>query len=297
MKLSIFKNCKALPTKAEKAVQARFTSKPFLPEVIEVVTTDDVIEIICNNAWSPSIFKEFRRQDGFISTDFIVLDIDEEMRIEEAEEVIHMLNICCICIPSTSFTPEDHRYRLIFPLAKTISNKDDFEATMRSVAEHFPAVPACLGDTGRFFFGGKLVDGFYFDSKLLEPIKAPKKLSKTLKVDYSTTERVEVGESLEELVLALYGEVREKIPESIAYFLENAPDNLEGEWYCRGNSFLFTAALTGCEEDAIKDVFFSLYPHEIDSKVEYAIDKILREGYDNRDSEPDYGSHLDIKEK
>ncbi len=283
MKLSIFKNCKALPTKSEKAVQARFTSKPFLPEVIEVVTTDDVIDIICNNAWSPSVFKEFRRQDGFISTDFIVLDIDEDMTIEEAEEVVHKLDICCICIPSTSFTPEDHRFRLIFPLSKTISNKEDFSATMIKVAENFPADPACISDTARFFFGGRLVDGFLYDSKLLEPVKAPKKRSETLKVDYSTSERVEVGESLEEFVLALYGEAREKIPESIAYFLENAPDNLDGEMYVRGNSFLFVAALMGCDEDRIKDVFYSLYPHTVDNKVEYTVDKILREGYDNRE--------------
>ena len=285
MKLSIFPKCKALPTKPEKATEARFTSKPYLPEVVEVTTVEAVIEVICNQAWSPSIFQEYRRQDGFISTDFIVLDIDEGMTVEEAEKVCHKLDICSICIPSTSFTPEDHRFRLIFPLVKTISNKDIFEATMEKVAENFPADPACVSDTARFFYGGKLVDGFFYDSNLLEPEKAPEKLRNSPRMDYNTSDSVLVGESLEELVLALYGETRTKIPESVAYFLENAPDNMKGEWYVRSNSFLFTTALQGLKEDRIKEVFYSLYPHEVTTKVENAIDKILFQGYNAREED------------
>ena len=87
MKLSIFPKCKALPSKEEKGSEARFTSKPYFPEVVEFTTDEDLIEIICNNAWSPSIFQEFRRQDGFLSTDLIVLDIDDKMTIPEAEKV------------------------------------------------------------------------------------------------------------------------------------------------------------------------------------------------------------------
>lgn len=282
MKLSIFPESKALPTSSEKAKEARFTSKPFKAISKDFSTTDDLISIITNYTWSPFSFEEYRREDNFISSDIIAFDIDSGMTIEEAEKIVHGLDICCICIPSTSFKSDDHRFRLIFPTAKTMTNKEVYRATYSKYAEFFSVDPSCK-DLARFYFGGRLVDGFYFDSKLLEPVKAPKKPSKASKVDYSTTERVEVGESLEELVLALYGETREKIPESIAYFLENAPDNLEGEWYCRGNSFLFTASLMGCDEDAIKDVFFSLYPHKVDNKVEYAVDKIIREGYDNRE--------------
>ena len=243
-----------------------------------------MIEVITKFAWSPSIFKEYRRQDGFISTDFAVLDIDEGMKIEEAEKIVHKLNITTLCLPSTSFTQENHRFRLIFPLAKTITNKDVFEATMRKIAEYFPADPSCVSDTARFYFGSTLVDGFYYESDLLEPVP-PQKPRNSPKMDYDTRERVKVGESLEELVKALYGEPREKIPESIAYFLENAPDNLEGDWYRSSNSFLFTAALSGCEEDRIKDVFYSLYAHEVTDKVKRSVDKIIKEGYDVREEE------------
>ena len=283
MKLSTFPKCKALPEKAQKAAEARFTSKPYLPQITEVTTVDDLIEVICNNSWSPSLFKEFRRQDGFISTDFIVLDIDEGMTIEEAETVVHKLDICSICIPSTSHKEDNHRFRLIFPLAKTVTDREVFAATMRKVAENFPADPACLGDTGRFFFGGKLVDGFFFNGPLLEPEKAAKKVKNSPRSDYDVKDSVVVGESLEELVLALYGETRTKIPEPISYFLENAPDNLTGEWYHTSNRFLFTCGLLGLDQDRVSEVFFSLYPH--DELTDKKVDKIYLDGYNSRDND------------
>jgi hypothetical protein len=281
MKLSIFPKSKALPVKEEKGKEARFTSKPYYPEIREFTTHEDLIEIICNNAWSPSLFEEFRRQDGFISTDLIVLDIDDGMTVEEAEDVVHKLDIAALCIPSTSFSEELHKFRLVFPLAKTITRADVFSATMAKLAEYFPADPACLGDVARFFFGGKLVQGFWFESKLLEPVKPPEKVRKVSKMDFSTHESVVVGESLEELVEALYGESRTKIPESIAYYLTHAPENLSGEWYCRSNSFLFTCGLLDLDRDVVSEVFFSLYPHyELTPEAVY---RMIDDGARSRD--------------
>jgi len=282
MQLSIFPKSKALPTKEEKAKQARFTSKPFLPQIVEVKTDEELIEVICNNAWSPSIFTEHRSQANFISTDFMVLDIDEGMRIDEAEQVVHSLDICCLALPSTSHTEENHRFRLVFPLSKTISSKDTFEATMSKLAQHFPADPSCIGDSGRFFFGGKLVAGFFYESKLLEPSVSHKPKNQP-KLAYDSRDSVVVGESIEELTEALYGEKRTKVPDSIAYFLENAPDNLDGEWYIRSNSFLFTCGLLNLNQDKVKEVFFSLYPHE--ELTEKKVDRMILDGYNSREEE------------
>ncbi len=123
MKLSIFPKAEALPkSKEEKSRQAWYTSKPHLPEIINVSTDQELIDVICSSAWSPSIFDGFRNQNNFISTDFMVLDIDENMTIEEAEKVVHELDVCCLCIPSTSFTSDHHKFRLIFPLSRAITN-------------------------------------------------------------------------------------------------------------------------------------------------------------------------------
>lgn len=283
MKLSIFPKAQALPSKEDKGKQARFTSKPYLPELVEFETHDELIDIICSHAWSPSIFEEYRRQDGFISTDLMVLDIDEGMTIEEAEKVVHRLDIIALCVPSTSHSDDAHRFRLVFPLSRTIKKVDVFEATMRKLAEVFPADPACIGDQSRFYFGGKLVDGFWYaDGKLLEPVK-PVRVAKATVERYNSREPVIVGETIEELVVSLFGAPRTKIPDCIAHFLENAPDNLSGQWYHSSNSFLFTCGLMGLEKDRITDVFFSLYPYE--ELTEKKVDAMIEDGYNAREEE------------
>jgi len=283
MKLSIFSKAKALPeSKEEKSKEAWYTSKPHYPEVIEVATSEQLIETICSNAWSPSIFSAYRNQHNFLATDFMVLDIDDGMTIDEAEKVVHQLDIATLCLPSTSHSEEHHKFRLIFPLAKSITNKPDFEATMLKLAEHFPADPSCIGDTARFFFGGRVVDGFWYDADLLEPTPAEKPKKGEIK-RFEHKDNVVVGDSIEELVEALYGEQKAKIPDTIAYFLENAHDGLAGEMYARGNSFLFTCGLMNLDIDRIKEVFYNLYPYDVTSKVSYMVNKIVEEGYEARE--------------
>jgi hypothetical protein len=251
--------------------------------LVEFETHDELIDIICTHAWSPSIFEEYRRQDGFISTDLMVLDIDDGMTIVEAEKVVHRLDIIALCVPSTSHSDDAHRFRLIFPLSKVITKVDVFEATMRKLAEVFPADPACIGDQSRFYFGGKLVDGFWYgDGKLLDPV-APKRVKKATVERYNSREAVIVGDSIEELVVALFGEPRTKIPDCVAHFLENAPDNLDGQWYHSSNSFLFTCGLMGLEKDRITDIFFSLYPHE--ELTEKKVHAMIEDGMNAREEE------------
>lgn len=223
------------------------------------------------------MFEGFRNQSNFLSTDFMVLDIDDKMTIEEAEKVVHQLDITTLCIPSTSHTDQDHRFRLIFPLSRVITNKPDFETTMMKLTEFFPADPSCIGDTARFFFGGKLIDGFFYESDLLVPSAAEKPKNGAVQ-RFEHKHNVAVGETIEELVEQLYGEPRTKVPDNIAYFLENAHTGLEGEMYCRGNSFLFTCGLLGLKYDRIIQVFYGLYPYDVTSKVEYMVDKIINEG-------------------
>tara|TARA_R110001606_G_scaffold9032_1_gene39431 strand:+ start:3757 stop:4605 length:849 start_codon:yes stop_codon:yes gene_type:complete len=281
MKLSIFPKAQALPSKEDKGKQARFTSKPYLPEILEFVTHEDLIEVICNHAWSPFIFEEYRSQDGFCSADVLAFDIDNGQTIEEAEAMVHKLDIAALCIPSTSHTDDAHRFRLIFPLAKTITKADAYKATYSKVAEYFSVDPACK-DVARFFFGGKLVDGFWYEGKLLEPVK-PVRVVKAAVERYNSREAVVVGDSIEELVVALFGESRTKIPDCVAHFLENAPDNLDGQWYNSSNSFLFTCGLMGLDKDRITDVFFSLYPHE--ELTERKVSAMIEDGMNAREDE------------
>jgi len=240
--------------------------------------------LITNNAYSPSIFKEYRRKDGFISTDLIVLDIDDDMTLQEAEKVIHELDVIALAIPTTSHTEEHHRFRLLFPVSKSIRTLADFEATNRKLAEYFPADPSTLSDTARFFFGSKLVDGFaYVEGSLLEPvIDSEKPVNRSVK-PYDSNDTITVGEDLKERVEALYGETRTKIPEAIADFLENAPDNLAGRWFHASNRFLYTCGLSGLDKDHVMTFFFELYPWE--ELTEEKVEKMIQDGIESREEE------------
>jgi hypothetical protein len=284
MRLSIFPKCKALPeSKEEKAKQAWYTSKPHNPVEIEVTTDEDLIETVCDNAWSPSIFNGYRLQANFVSTDFMVLDIDNGMTIEEAENMVHKLDIITLCLPSTSHSPEHHKFRLVFPLSRSITKKEVFEATMFKLSECFPADPQCIGDTARFYFGCKMVDGFWYgEGKLLEPVATQKVVKQDLR-RFAHKDNVVVGDNIEELITALYGEKRTKVPDNIAYFLEHAPSGLENEMYARGNSFLFTCGLLALDQERVEAVFEKVYPYDITTHVEYMVDKIYNEGYTARE--------------
>src|SRR5690606_4246917 len=99
-------------TKADKADAAKQAT---IPETVEITTEDDLIRIVENYVWSPSIFTGKRAKSNFKSSDFAVLDIDDGLTIQEAEEIITEANYACLCLPSMSHTEEHHRFRLIFP--------------------------------------------------------------------------------------------------------------------------------------------------------------------------------------
>lgn len=282
MKLSIFPKAKALPSKEEKNIEARFSSKPHLPEIKTFATEDDLIEIICSNCWSPFIFDGYRKQENFVSTDLAVLDIDEGMTIEEAEDIVKSLDITCLCLPTTSHTKEHHKFRLIFPLLKTIKCKEVFAATMQKIGEYFPYDPACLTDVARFYFGSTMNDGFFFESNLLEPVR-PEKPKNSPRRAFDSKDIVEVGEDIEELIEALFEEPRKKIPENVAYWLENLPTGMPGEWNNSCNSAIFTLGLMNVPIENVENVFRQLAPDDLDQHDEYLLERAWQDGNNSRE--------------
>lgn len=53
MKISIFPEAAPLPkSKAEKSKEAKYFSRPYLPEVVEVDTDEALLEVVTSFAWS-----------------------------------------------------------------------------------------------------------------------------------------------------------------------------------------------------------------------------------------------------
>jgi len=275
MKLSIYPKVNFLPkNKDDKILQSKLTSSPNFPEVVEISTDEDLIKTVTCFGWSPCIFSGYRNNNNFVSCDFMSLDVDSGLTIEEAESRVQKLGLASLCLPSPSFTPEFHKFRLIFPLAKTILNTEDFDATWDWLQQQFPELDAQCSDYARWYAPSKMEAGFWQDGDFLVPKKAIKNTSDKLFNEL----QVEVPEDLKDVVKLLYGKDRDVIPEAVEFFLTNAHTGLSGLWINSLNSFCFSLALSGVNATIIYEVVEKLAPEPLDNKDEYQIKKSIQDG-------------------
>jgi len=276
MKLSIYPRVNFLPkNKDEKALQSKLASNPNLPQILEINTEEDLINAVTSYGWSPSIFSGVRHNDNFVSTDFMSLDIDSGLRIEDAEKRVQSLGLACLCLPSPSHTQELHKFRLIFPLAKTIFTPEDFDATWDFLQNQFPELDAQCSDYARWYAPSKMDDGFWQDGEFLVPKKAPQIQQNFL--NYKETQ-VDVPEELSEIIKLLYGKDRETIPESVEFFLTNAHTGLPGLWINALNSCVFSLALSGVDDTIIEEVIAKIAPDDLDKRDLYQISRSIKDG-------------------
>ena len=281
MKISIFPLANYLPkSKDDKIAQGKAASYPNLPSIVEIATDDDLIKAVTSYAWSPSVFSSYRKDEFFVSADFMALDIDSGLSIAEAEARVQKLALACLCLPSPSHSLTEPRFRLVFPLAKTITHELDFDATWQWLQEQFPELDSSCSDTARYYCCSKLDDGFFQDGQLLVPIKA--KPEPEIQRNYSEA-HIDVSAGLAELVAQIYGKPRDKIPESVAFFLENAHTSLPGLWVNSLNSFVFSLALSGVDDSIIEEVLEQICPEPLDRKDRYQINRAMRDGKKKRE--------------
>jgi hypothetical protein len=192
---------------------------------------------------------------------------------------VQKLGLCCLCLPSPSYSPEEQKFRLIFPLAKTILNDRDFDATWDWLQEQFPELDKQCSDEARYYCCSKMDDGFFQDGKLLVPVKAEEE--KPLESKHYE-EQITVTEDMQELVRQIYGKPREKVPESVAFFLQNAHTGIHGAWVNSLNAFVFSLALSGVDDSIIEEVAEKLAPNPLDKRDLYQIKRALRDGKKSR---------------
>lgn len=277
MKISIFPLAPNLPRNKEEKVEA--ARKMIQPEVVEIETSDDLIRIVQDYVWSPYIFNGTRKKDNFKSSDWAVLDIDSGMTLDEAGEIISEANFTCLAMPTTSHTEEHHRFRLIFPLSRTVTNKESMIATMEDLYSNFPCSDrSTITDLGRAFFSSTDKDGFWIEGDLLEPVEPPKKAKNGSRRDFDLSARVTTPEDLKELITDLYGEERETIHDAIEYFLSNAHTGLDGEWVVSLNRCVFVLALEGFDLETIEDLIAYVAPEPLDNRDMTTIKKAYEDG-------------------
>lgn len=282
MRLSIYPKVNFLPkNKEDKILQSKLASNPNLPQTLEINTDDDLINAVTSYGWSPSLFSGFRHNDNFVSADFMSLDIDSGLSIEEAEKRVQNLGLACLCLPSPSHNSKHHKFRLIFPLAKTILSCEDFDETWNWLQKQFPELDNQCSDYARWYAPSKMEDGFWQDGEFLVPKKAPQVQQNSL--SYKETQ-VEVPDNLKDIVKLLYGKDRETIPDSVEFFLTNASTGLPGLWINSLNSCVFSLALSGVDDTIIEEVISKVSPEALDKKDLYQINRSIRDGKKAREN-------------
>lgn len=275
MRLSIFPEVTPLPkSKEEKSQQSK---KASFCEVRSAANDDELVRLVTSHAWSPFIFNKNKRlSENFLSTDLLVYDVDEDLTIDEAEAIVTKAGLCCLCLPSTSHSPEKHRFRLILPLARTITNAEVYAQTWQAGATLFGVVDEQTKDLGRFYFGCRQDDGFWLEGDFFTPVLPEP--SKDVNYTPSQTYMVQVTADIDKLITDIYGEKREKIPEAVDFFVKNAATGLKGSWVNKLNSFVFSLSLSGVDERVIMDVCEQLAPESLDSRDMYQIKRAIRDG-------------------
>ena len=277
MKISIFPKALSHPkTKEEKSFNAKFTSSPYPPEIVEINTEDELISLVTSKAWSPALFKNFRRKEDFLSTDFMVLDIDQGLTITEAETRCRKLGKCFLILPTANHTPQQNRFRLIFPLVKTVRTMRQYSATWENLSTIFPELDKQCSDCCRFYFGSNMSDGVFCDGPMLEPVEIIDRTYDIVIKEWKIVDKeFYKGKNLLEVI---YDEVPERIPDCVDFFLRNASEGIPGGWICALNAFVFTLALMGVEDDTIVTLVENLAPAPLDRKDTDQINRSLKDG-------------------
>lgn len=287
MKLTVFPKINLHPkNKQEKEALSKLSSKPHLGEEREFNCEEELFELITSYGWSPSIFTGYRNNANFSFCDVLALDVDNDLTIEEAELICQNNKLSALISPSPSFTPELHKFRVVFPLARRISTAENFTATWQKLASIFPVVDEQCKDMARFFFPCKpdFENTVWVEGDLLEPVEfthSEKGIDSRKFGEYNfvSTDGLQSKDALK----FVYGEVPEKVPESVAKFFENAHTGMEGEWTNSLNACCFTLALQGVEEEKIWQVVEELAPYALDSNDIYQIERAVKDGSEARE--------------
>ena len=276
MLISIYEKANySAKSKDDKITLSRLTSYPNTPTTKEVANIDSLIELITSYSWSPSIFNGVRHNDNFISADFMAIDVDNGMKIEEAERIVQKLGVAALCLPSSSHTPELHKYRLVFPLVKTIYTKKVFDATWDYLLGMFPALDPSCSDYARQYIRSSMDDGFYQDGEFLMPVEPQEEEYPQYNV---SDVQIEVTEDIQKLVEDLFGKNKRTVSESVDFFLKNAHTGLSGIWTNSLNAAVFSLSLSGLEEDVIMSVIEQIAPNPLDKKDIYQIKRSCKDG-------------------
>lgn len=132
------------------------------------LTVDEFVKYINDGcAFSYQFRDDYRKADNFICSDIIAADFDSGMTLEEALSDDFFTQNASFLYTTPSHTPDHHRFRVIFHLPHTITDKELIRSAQTGLTRKFPADVAAV-DPARQFYGSKNSNPHLFGKTLSE---------------------------------------------------------------------------------------------------------------------------------
>jgi|AntAceMinimDraft_12_1070368.scaffolds.fasta_scaffold06699_3 hypothetical protein len=168
-------------------------SEGFEPYELTILTLADAVD----RGWTFSYQFLYGKRSvaNFQATDFLAIDVDYGMRTEEALSHPIVEKYCSMFYTTANHTPENHRFRLVFILPKTITSANDLSAANRALAQRLGGDKAST-DAARMFHGCKdsnpevwerSIDDVFLNELIEDGRQIP--VSESISFDASTTSR------------------------------------------------------------------------------------------------------------
>ena len=110
-----------------------------------------------------------RRNENFVATDLLSVDIDEGMTLDEAVNNRLVKDAATFIYQTVNHTEESHRFRIGFALARTITDPKEMRAATRSLVARLAGDPSAV-DPARMFFGNRNAEPVYLEGGISEDL-------------------------------------------------------------------------------------------------------------------------------
>ena len=121
----------------------------------EELTLEDIAEVINLGCTISYQYRDgIRKSENFLGTDFLAVDIDSGMTLEEASKHPIFEKYCSMHYVTPNHTPDDHRFRLFFALPRTIKKISEVKAAAISLTKRLSG-DLKTTDAARMFHGCK----------------------------------------------------------------------------------------------------------------------------------------------
>lgn len=151
--------------------------------IVDINTLEDLSKVIEKNTYSLSRFNNGHRTNGnFIASDFIGLDFDDGLTLNDAVQLFKNYN-CIIGTTRNHQKPKNgvtcDRFRVILKLERTITTADEYKSAVNDLLNKHPQADKQCSDAARMFYPCSKIVFLNASGETIKPMTTPP--SKTIK--------------------------------------------------------------------------------------------------------------------